>query len=315
MIPAYRSRACNVRQAVRARAADRQTIPKWHGFFPHGEALAHAEKPRAQAGHYSRLYFPPTAPGSIAFLSSALYVSPMSFVGLQEHLRKELRRRIDASELTGMELARRTGFTQAHISNFLNRKRGLKLSALDRMLKAIGLSVYDLLNPHELVRFAAVPPGSDQEYADVPVVKAVIAGSSPVIVNEEVEELMKFPRSFLSRLRADLSLPARKTWTRFVLVRADPRDAAAMWPRFGAGAALLVDRHYTSLRPYRKNERNLYAVRHKESLAFRYVEASERHLVLRSHNPDSSVDVLPLEESQSAGDLLVGRIAHAAMEL
>lgn len=238
----------------------------------------------------------------------------MSFVGLQEQLRKEMRRRIEARELTGMELARRTGFTQAHISNFLNRKRGLKLSALDRMLKAIGLTVYDLLNPHELVRFAAVPPGSDEEYADVPLITALTAGASPVIVNEEVEELVKFKRDFLTRLRADVAQPARKSWTRFVIIRADQRDAAAMWPRLGPGSTLLVDRHYTSLRPYRKNDRNLYAVRHKESVLVRYVEAAERHLVLRSHNPDSTIDVLPFEESQTAGDLLVGRVAHVSME-
>jgi transcriptional regulator with XRE-family HTH domain len=238
----------------------------------------------------------------------------MSFVGLQEHLRKELRRRIDASELTGMELARRTGFTQAHISNFLNRKRGLKLSALDRMLKAIGLSVYDLLNPHELVRFAAIPPGSDEEYAEVPLVKAATAGSSSVIINEEVEELVKFRRSLLNRLRADLAQAGRKSWTRFVLIRADQRDAASMWPRLGPGATLLVDRHYTSLKPYRKGDRNIYAVRRQEGLVVRYVEADERHLILRSHNPETSVDVLTLEEGDTPCDLLVGRVAHVAME-
>ncbi len=58
----------------------------------------------------------------------------MGFVALQEALRREVRRRIESGELTGMELAQKTGFTQAHISNFLNRKRGLKLRALDRML-------------------------------------------------------------------------------------------------------------------------------------------------------------------------------------
>ena len=110
----------------------------------------------------------------------------MSFVSLQDNLRRELRKRIDAGQLTGMELARRTGFTQAHISNFLNRKRGLKLSALDRMLKAIGMSVYDLLNPHELVRFAAVPSGADEDYADVTLVEGAIAAGSEVIVNDEV---------------------------------------------------------------------------------------------------------------------------------
>ena len=79
----------------------------------------------------------------------------MTFAGLQEALRKELRKRIAAGELTGMELARRTDFTQAHISNFLNRKRGLKLAALDRALDAVGISLYDLLSPQELARYAA----------------------------------------------------------------------------------------------------------------------------------------------------------------
>ncbi len=238
----------------------------------------------------------------------------MSFVGLQEHLRKELRRRIGASDLTGMELARRTSFTQAHISNFLNRKRGLKLSALDRMLKAVGLSVYDLLDPHELVRFAAAPVGSDEDYAEVPLVKAATAGASPVIVNEEVEELVKFRRSLLNRLRADLAQPGRKSWTRFVLIRAEQRDATNMWPRLGPGATLLVDRHYTSLKPYRKGDRNLYAVRRRDGLVVRYVEADARNLILRSHNPDASVDVLSLVEGEMPGDLLVGRVAHVAME-
>ncbi len=134
----------------------------------------------------------------IAFVSSVLYFVKMSFVVLQENLRKELRRRIEAKELTGMDLARRTGFTQAHISNFLNRKRGLRLSALDRMLKAIGWTVYNLLNAHDLARFAAVPLGSDEDYADLPVVEAAAAASSRIIVQEEVRRLLKFRRAFLN---------------------------------------------------------------------------------------------------------------------
>ena len=91
----------------------------------------------------------------------------MTFVGLQETLRTELRKRIGAGELTGMELARRTGFTQAHISNFLNRKRGLKLSALDRTLQATGISLFDLLNPDELAQFAAGRANPDTRGAGV----------------------------------------------------------------------------------------------------------------------------------------------------
>ncbi len=238
----------------------------------------------------------------------------MSFVGLQENLRKELRKRIDAGELTGMELARRTGFTQAHISNFLNRKRGLKLSALDRMLKAIGLTLYDLLNPHDLARFAVVPEGADEDSAEVPLVESSVAATSEVIVNEAVQELVKFRRSFLSHLRPDLAAPARKSWTRLVLIKADQKEGLSMWPRLLPGALLLVDRHYTSLRPYRKNDRSIYAVRKAGACTVRYVELSDSTLVLRPHNPDYAVEILPIEQGQAATDLIVGRVAHLSIE-
>ncbi len=238
----------------------------------------------------------------------------MSFVSLQESLRKELRKRIDAGELTGMELARRTGFTQAHISNFLNRKRGLKLSALDRMLKAIGLSLYDLLNPHELVRFAAVPASTDEEYAEIPLVEGSVAARSEVIVNEDVKELVKFRRGFLNRLRADVASPSRKSWTRFVLIRVDQKEGMSMWPRLNPGSTILIDRRYNILHPYRKNDRNVYAVRKADSCTVKYAELSGSFLILRPHNPDFPVEVLTIQEGQSLADLVIGRVAHVAVE-
>src|ERR1035441_10906605 len=56
----------------------------------------------------------------------------MKFKILQDNLRKILWERIEAGELTGLHLAQQTGFKQAHISNFLNRKRGLSLEGIDR---------------------------------------------------------------------------------------------------------------------------------------------------------------------------------------
>lgn len=239
----------------------------------------------------------------------------MSFVALQENLRRELRKRIEAGELTGMELARRTRFTQAHISNFLNRKRGLKLSALDRMLKAIGLTFYDLLNPRDLVRFAAVPPGSDAEYAEVALVSPSVAAGSEVIVNEDVEELFKVKRSLLTRMRPDLATSGRRSWTRFVLIKLDAKEAASLWPRIGPRGALLIDRHYNSLRPYRKNQRNLFTVSKRDGLVVRYVEPGEKMLVLRPPNPEMRVEVMPIPEGQAANDLLVGRVCYIASEV
>ena len=239
----------------------------------------------------------------------------MSFVSLQETLRKELRKRIESGQLTGMELARRTRFTQAHISNFLNRKRGLKLSALDRVLKAIGLTLYDLLNPRDLVRFAAVPPGSDAEYADIALVSPDAASKSEVIVNEDVQELFKVKRTLLARIRPDPATPARRSWTRCVLIKLDPKKAASLRPRIGPNAVLLLDRHYNSLRPYHKNERNLYAVSTPGGLVIRHVELGDKILVLRPHNPETPVEVLPIPEGLSASDLIIGRVAYIASEV
>jgi SOS-response transcriptional repressor LexA len=242
----------------------------------------------------------------------------MSFVSLQENLRKELRKRIEAGELTGMELARRTGFTQAHISNFLNRKRGLKLSALDRTVKAVGLTLYDLLNPNELMKYAAVPPGADAEYADVPLVEGKIAAGSEVIVNEEVKEVLKFRRGFLNRIRPDVaglpSITDRKEWTRFVLIKVDPKEGMSMWPRLGPGTTLLLDRHYNSLNAYRKNDRNMYAVRKDDGCTVKYVELDKNILILRPHNPEYAAEALPIEEGKTFADYLVGRVAHISIE-
>ena len=56
----------------------------------------------------------------------------MKFQALQENLRKALWERIQEGDLTGLRLARETGFKQAHISNFLNRKRGLSIEGMDK---------------------------------------------------------------------------------------------------------------------------------------------------------------------------------------
>jgi transcriptional regulator with XRE-family HTH domain len=238
----------------------------------------------------------------------------MNFVGLQEALRKELRKRIAAGELTGMELARRTGFTQAHISNFLNRKRGLKLPALDRTLKTLGLSLYDLINPHELARYAAVPAKPGPEDSEVPIVAPEVAAAHPVIIREETLALARYRSALLNRIRPDLAAAARRTWTRFVVLEATAQEGVLLSPRLGPGAQMLVDRHYTTLRPYRKNERNLYAVIREDTCIVCYVETAENSLVLRPHNPESPVEIAVIPEGRSVTDFLVGRVAHVSTE-
>src|SRR5436309_10115905 len=127
----------------------------------------------------------------------------MRFKKLQENLRKALLERIDEGELTGLRLAEQTGFQQAHISNFLNRKRSLSLDGMDRVLSVQHLSVLDLLDPTEVNKRASIPPPSEDEFDNVFVVESSIAATQPLIMSMNVSEIQKFKRGFLRKLRAD----------------------------------------------------------------------------------------------------------------
>src|SRR3954470_15688831 len=91
----------------------------------------------------------------------------MKFKALQENLRREIWKRIEAGELTGLRLAQQTGFKQAHISNFLNRKRGLSIEGMDKVLQVQHLSVLDLLDPAEVNKRASILPPSAEDFENV----------------------------------------------------------------------------------------------------------------------------------------------------
>jgi hypothetical protein len=99
----------------------------------------------------------------------------MKFRMLQENLRKALWESMDAGELTSLRLAERTGFKQAHISNFLNRKRGLSLEGMDKVLNVQHLSVLDLIDPVEVNKRASILPPSEDEFDNVVVADPHIA--------------------------------------------------------------------------------------------------------------------------------------------
>jgi len=237
----------------------------------------------------------------------------MKFKALQENLRKILWERIGAGQLTGLRLAQRTGFQQAHISNFLNRKRGLSLEGMDKVLTVQHLSVLDLLDPAEINKRASIVSPSDDEFENILVTDAATAATERRITAMRVKEILKFRKTFLDRLRAEPK-SGRSAWQRFVVIQLDVEQAAAMHPRLMPGTMLLLDRHYNSLTPYRKGELNLYAVLKNGTCAVRYVELADDRLVLRPHNPSEPVEVITIEEGKSAADYLVGRVCHVSME-
>jgi hypothetical protein len=238
----------------------------------------------------------------------------MKFKVLQDNLRKILRDRIDAGELTGLRLARLTRFKQAHISNFLNKKRGLSLEGMDKVLSVQHLSVLDLLDQAEVNQRASILPPSGDKFENVILADAATAATRPSITARQVKEILKFKKSFLQRLKPK-TVGNRSGWQRFVLIKVDPADARAMHPRLSPGAVLLLDRHYNSLRPYRTGELNMYAVLKNDTCAIRYVEAAKSCLILRPHNPHAPIEVIPVEDGKTAEDYIVGRVCHAGLEM
>jgi hypothetical protein len=237
----------------------------------------------------------------------------MKFKVLQENLRKILWERIEAGEITGLHLAQQTGFKQAHISNFLNKKRGLSIEGMDKVLSVQHISVLDLLDPAEVNKRASILPPSGDEFENVLLVDSHIAATKPLVTSGHVKEMLKFKKTFLGRLRAETE-GDRSGWHRFVLIKADAKDAHAMHPRLAPGATLLIDRHFNALTPYRKGEFNMYAVRKNDACAIRYVEVAGTHLILRPHDQSWPIEVIAMKEVKSAADYLVGRVCHVGSE-
>ena len=128
-----------------------------------------------------------------------------------------------------------------------------------------------------------------------------------------VKDILKFKKAFLRSLRSELQT-ARQRWQRFVLIRIDAREGMSMYPRLLPGATVLIDRHYNSLKPYRKGESNMYAVNKHGTCTVKYVEVAADQLLLRPHNQAYPVDVLPVEKGKKPADYLIGRVCYVGIE-
>ena len=236
----------------------------------------------------------------------------MNFQDLHELLRQAVLRRIERGHLTGTLLARQAGFQQAHISNFLNKKQSLSLDGLDRVLAAQGLTVDELL-PLDMSA-AAAPAAVAEGIAAIPVVSATTAMEEPVVRPGLVIETVPVAASRLEDMRARVSGKLAH-WQRFVAVRADAQQAAAMEPMIGAGSVVVLDRHYNSLAPYRAHQKTLYAVRAGAALALRFVEFDDGRLILRPLSQAFPVQLLALGAEETAAVYLVGRVCLVVSEV
>lgn len=229
----------------------------------------------------------------------------MNFTQLQERLRQELVRRIDRGILTGTMLARITGYSQAHVSNFLHKKRALSLEALDRLLASQMLSAADLLPDYAHAARSPIPGESADDV--VPLVPHSVALFTPYISASAAAEPLRLPSGILQQFRARRA-SSRRDWQRFVAIRVTDRQAAAMAPLVPAHSIALIDRHYNSLLRYEPGRLTLFAVRYGHSLLLRYLDFDAGRLVLRPYSTSHPVQLIEPAPHESPSDYITGRV-------
>lgn len=236
----------------------------------------------------------------------------MNFESLHENLRLEILRRIDQGILSGSTLARATGFQQAHISNFLNRRRSLSLEGLDRVLSAENLSILDLL-PADAIR-SLPPPGRTGSGAEIiPVVSHTAAAINARIQASEIIDIVEVPGQVLHFSRQN-PLPGKEMWQRFVAIRVDGMQAAAMEPLLRQDMLAIIDRHYNSPALYRPQSPTIYAVHTPEALRLTFLELEDNNLILRPRNRQIPVRLMGLSPDRSPGHPIVGRVCYVVSE-
>ena len=230
---------------------------------------------------------------------------------MQDHLRAELLRRIERGILSVALLARQTGLGQSHLSNFLHQRGRLSLEAMDCILGAQRMAADDLLPSREV---SVDRPGTGG-FTAIPVVSHQTAMFEPVIRASVWQDEIHVSARVLQSLRPGAT-SARTKWERFVAVRISGVDAAPMEPVIVPDALAVLDRHYTSLNPYRGSRPTLYAVRAGSRLALRYVDFRNGPLIiLRPGKLEFPVQVLETEPGEELRDLVVGRAALVLNEV
>ena len=237
----------------------------------------------------------------------------MKLLELHERLRLETWRRIDQGLISSALLASRTGLAQAHISNFLHRRRRLSLAALDRILEAQTLSVEQLALGAPMTRSHA-PANALETRESVPIVAPADAMNTPHISSQAVTAWLQLPEHWLANLPVRRAV-GRAAWDRFVGVRITAAQALPMEPVLRTGSVVVLDRHYNSLQDRKPHQPNLYGIRLGAQLVFRHAAFQAGRLVLRPRALDSPLDVIEMAPHESPTDLLVGRVCLCLSEL
>jgi hypothetical protein len=132
--------------------------------------------------------------------------------------------------------------------------------------------------------------------------------------SEQILETRGFSKSFLHRLKPSKQ-HHRSDWRRFVLIKLDTPGARDLFSGDIGSATLLIDRHYSSLEPYRRKQPNLYAVNFSGSCLAGYLDFVGESLVLRTRDPRRPLQSVRIAADRSYSQYIIGRICQVGLEV
>ena len=233
----------------------------------------------------------------------------MNFSQLQERVRLELLRRIERGTLSVSLLSRQTRLGQGHISNFLHGRRQLSMASLDKILAAQRLTIADLLP----ARRGMLLDEQKAEVAKIPLISQAVAIFQPYLQPSSVILSLPFPATLVAGLE-ERCPHGRMQWERFVAVQIGVEDARGMEPVLLPEGLVVIDRHYTSFRPYKDGTATLYGARLASKMVVRYAQFQAGMVVLRAHQAQVKAEVIEVSAGESENDLLVGRVVVVVNE-
>jgi len=154
-------------------------------------------------------------------------------------------------------------------------------------------------------------PGTGEEAVAVVALENVAHAR---IAPAQVLETRVFSKAFLRRLRARND-DDRSDWLRFVVVKMDMESAHEIFSVPISAAMLLLDRHYSSLAPYRHTQPNLYAVSMGGRCKTGYLSFLENTLVLRTRDLRRELESVRVQPGRNYSQYIIGRVCHVALEV
>jgi hypothetical protein len=186
---------------------------------------------------------------------------------------------------------------------------------MDRLLDVLRLDVLQLAGVHEALRHASNCEQSRDDTEAIALVTFETAASAIRFSADDIQDVVSFRRSFLRRLKPK-TVGNRREWTRFAVVNLDEQSAAGMAPQLQPGVQVLIDRHYNAPAADTASP-ELYAVMHGNHGCVTRVTLTSGHLILRPHleTAGSRVRLIAVPPGRRAGDFIVGRVRHIAMQV